>query len=96
MSLRTTHREFLAFYVTYVFRPATGFVFPFATPRLEAENKSLVSVDYNVFATFGHEGRYTLRSVDGVPLAVGNRIIRKTREFGGQILLNGDATSSCP
>ena len=64
--------------------------------RLKQANKTHVTVEYNVFATFGHEGKYTLRSVDGVPLAVGNRVIQRTREFGGQVLLNGDEMLSCP
>jgi hypothetical protein len=74
----------------------TAFQLPSLRDHLEHENKSHVTVEYNVFATFGHEGRYTLRSVDGVLLAVGNRIVQKPREFGGQILLSGDETLSCP
>lgn len=53
-------------------------------------------VEYNVFTTFGREGACTLRSVDGVPLAIGNRIIRNTRELGGQVLLSRDEALSCP
>lgn len=64
--------------------------------RLKQANNTHVAVEYNVFATFGHEGKYTLRSVDGVPLADGNRVIQRTREFGGQVLLNGDEALSCP
>lgn len=74
----------------------TAFQLPSLRERLASENKSQVTVEYNVFSTFGHEGRYTLRSVDAVALAVGNRIIQNTREFGGQILLNGDETAKCP
>lgn len=74
----------------------TAFQVPSLHDRLKFENKSHVTVEYNVFTTFGHEGRYTLRSVDGVSLADGNRIIRETREFGGQMLLNGDEALSCP
>lgn len=74
----------------------TAFQVPSLRDRLESENKLLVSVEYNVFKTFGHEGRYTLRSVDGVPLAVGDRIVQSTREFGGQVLLNSEDTLACP
>jgi hypothetical protein len=74
----------------------TAFQLSSLRDRLERENKLHVQVEYNVFTTFGHEGRYTLRSVDGVSLAIGNRIIQETREFGGQILLSGDEALSCP
>lgn len=74
----------------------TAFQLPSLRDRLERENKSHVTVEYIVFTTFGHEGSYTLRSVDGFPLAAGKRIIRETREFGGQVLLCGDEALSCP
>jgi hypothetical protein len=63
---------------------------------LKHENKSHVTVEYNVFISFGHEGKYTLRSVDGVPLATGKRVIRETGEFGGQMLSGEDETLNCP
>jgi hypothetical protein len=56
----------------------TAFQAPSLRDRLKHENKSHVTVEYNAFTTFGHVGRYTLRSVDGIPLAAGNRIIRDT------------------
>jgi Na+-transporting methylmalonyl-CoA/oxaloacetate decarboxylase gamma subunit len=74
----------------------TAFQLPSLRDRLEHENKSRVTVEYNVFITFGHEGKYTLRSVDGVPLATGNRVIRETREFGGQMVSGEDETLNCP
>ena len=74
----------------------TAFQLPSLRDRLEHENKSHVIVEYNVFTTFGHEGKYTLRSVDGVPLAIGNRVIHETREFGGQMVSGEDETLSCP
>jgi hypothetical protein len=74
----------------------TAFQLPKLRDRLEREKRSLVMVEYNVFTTFGREGAYTLRSVDGVPLAIGNRIIQNTREFGGQVLLSRDEALSCP
>jgi hypothetical protein len=74
----------------------TAFQLPSLRDRLQRENRSHVSVEYNVFSTFGHEGRYTLRSVDSVLLADGNRIIEGTHEFGAQVLLDGDEALSCP
>ena len=74
----------------------TAFQLPSLRDRLKHENKSHVTVEYNVFITFGHEGKYTLRSVDGVPLATGNRVILETREFGGQMVSGEDETLNCP
>ena len=74
----------------------TAFQLPSLRDRLKHENKSHVAVEYNVFITFGHEGKYTLRSVDGVPLATGKRVIRETGEFGGQMLSGEDETLNCP
>ncbi len=70
---------------------------PSLRERLARENKPLVTVEYNVFTHLGHEGKYTLRSVDGMALAEGNRVIQKTQEFGGQVLIEGDEEElSCP
>ncbi len=74
----------------------TAFQLPSLRDRLKHENKSRVTVEYNVFITFGHEGKYTLRSVDGVPLATGKHVIRETGEFGGQMLSGEDETLTCP
>jgi hypothetical protein len=74
----------------------TAFQLPSLRDRLKHENESRVAVEYNVFITFGHEGKYTLRSVDGVPLATGKRVIRETGEFGGQMLSGEDETLNCP
>jgi hypothetical protein len=74
----------------------TAFQLPSLRDRLKHENNSRVAVEYNVFITFGHEGKYTLRSVDGVPLATGKRVIRETGEFGGQMLSGEDETLNCP
>jgi hypothetical protein len=54
--------------------------------RERALNESLrsVPVEYNVFSNFGRVGRYTLRTVDGQPFAIGNKVIRETQEFGGR------------
>jgi hypothetical protein len=74
----------------------TAFQLPSLRNQLEQENKSHVTVEYNVFITFGYEGKYTLRSVDGVPLAIGNRVIHETHEFGGQMISDEDETLNCP
>ena len=74
----------------------TAFHLPSLRERLEREKKSHVTVEYNVFTTLGREGRYTLRSVDGIPLAKGNRILQDAQESGGQILLEGDEGLHCP
>jgi hypothetical protein len=74
----------------------TAFQIPALREHLQQTSKTHVIVEYNIFTTFGHEGKYTLRSVDGVPLADGNRVIQRTQEFGGQVLLNGDEALSCP
>ena len=74
----------------------TAFQSPALSSRLKESGRSLVNVEYNVFSSFGHEGRHTLRSVDGVPVADGNRTIQDVHEFGGQILLDADEPSSCP
>ncbi len=74
----------------------TAIQLPNLRDRLARENKSHVTVEYNVFTHLGREGRYTLRSVDGVRLAEGNQIIQKTQESGGQIMLASDEVLSCP
>jgi len=74
----------------------TAFQIPALRDHLQRTNKTHVIVEYNIFTTFGHEGKYTLRSVDGVPLADGNRVVQRTQEFGGQALVNGDEALSCP
>lgn len=66
------------------------------TDFLRGEGAKQATVQYNVFSTFGHEGKYTLRSIDGVLLADGKRTVKQVDWSGGQILLSGDETSSCP
>jgi hypothetical protein len=63
---------------------------------LEREGVKQVVVQYNVFTNFGREGKYTLRSIDGVLLADGKRTVKHVEEFGGQILLSDHENSSCP
>ncbi|MGA2250070.1 hypothetical protein [Terracidiphilus sp.] len=73
----------------------TAIQLPSLRDRLEREGKPYVTVEYNVFTHLGYEGRYTLRSVDGVVLANGNRILQKTEESGGQALA-GNEDLGCP
>jgi hypothetical protein len=65
--------------------------------RDRAIEKSLksVTVDYNVFSDFGRARRYTLRTIDGVPFAIGDRVIRATEEFGAQVLMDSNNPSAC-
>jgi hypothetical protein len=74
----------------------TAFQSPGLSSRLKESGRSQINVEYNIFSSFGHEGRHTLRSVNGVLLADGKRIVENVHEFGGQILLDRDEPSSCP
>jgi hypothetical protein len=74
----------------------TAFQSPSLSSRLKESRRSQVSVEYNIFSSFGHEGRHSLRSVDGALLADGKRIIEDVHEFGAQVLLEGNEPSSCP
>jgi hypothetical protein len=74
----------------------TAFQSPNLSSHLRESGKSQVDVQYNIFSDFGHEGRYTLRSVDGVLLARGTHTIENIKEFGGQVLLGADEASRCP
>jgi hypothetical protein len=74
----------------------TAFQSPSLSSHLRLSGKNQVKVEYNVFSNFGREGRYTLRSVDGVSLARGVHSIEDIREFGGQILLDANEPSECP
>jgi hypothetical protein len=74
----------------------TAFQSPSLSSRLKESGRSQINVEYNIFSSFGHEGKHSLRSVDGVLLADGKRIVEDVHEFGGQILLAADEPSSCP
>ncbi len=65
--------------------------------RDRAIQKSLksVTVEYNVFRDFGRVRRYTLRTVDGEPFAIGERVIRDTEEFGAQVLIDKNNSPTC-
>ena len=73
----------------------TAFQLPSLSSRLKESGRSQFHVEYNVFSSFGHVGRYTLRSVDGVLLADGKRIVEAVHEFGAQVLLEGNEPSTC-
>jgi hypothetical protein len=66
------------------------------TSLLKREGGKQATVQYNVFSTFGREGKYTLRSINGVLLADGKRTVTQVDQSGGQILLGGDEALSCP
>ena len=66
------------------------------TTLLKREGGKQATVQYNVFSTFGREGKYTLRSINGVLLADGKRTVTQVDQSGGQILLGGDEALSCP
>lgn len=54
-----------------------------------------MTVEYNVFSDFGHERSYNVRSVDGVLLAEGRRVVKDAERFGGQILTDGSRPPEC-
>lgn len=54
--------------------------------RLAGTNKSLVSVEYNVFSDFGHKRGYNIRSVDGLIFNKRYRPIRTVESYGGYIM----------
>ena len=74
----------------------TAFQSPSLSSRLRESGRSQINVEYNIFSIFGHEERHSLRSVDGVLLANGKRIVEDVHEFGGQVLSEADEPSSCP
>jgi len=66
------------------------------TALLKREGARQATVQYNVFSAFGREGKYTLRSINGVLLADGKRTITQVHQSGGQILLAENEALSCP
>lgn len=74
----------------------TAFESEQVTALLRREGAKQATVQYNVFSTFGREGKYTLRSIDGVLLADAKRTVKEVNEFGGQVLLGSNEALSCP
>ena len=60
--------------------------------RLATRNGSSVSMQINIFKDFGNERGYNVRSVDGLVLADGQKVVKDAERFGGQIL--GPANNS--
>jgi hypothetical protein len=50
----------------------------------------------NIFKDFGTEHAYNVRSVDGMLLANGHRVVKDAERFGGQILgSSGSSSERC-
>lgn len=62
--------------------------------KLTASDKTLVTVEYNVFSDFGHERGYNIRSVDGLVFNDGSHPLRSGESFGGYIM-NGPSPVDC-
>ncbi|MDE3061567.1 MAG: hypothetical protein KGJ51_00750 [Acidobacteriota bacterium] len=63
--------------------------------RLAHEHRTTVSMQINIMKDFGNERGYNVRSVDGVLLADGPKVVKDVERFGGHILDQGIiATSS--
>jgi len=63
--------------------------------RLAQEHRNSVTVEYNLFSDFGRERSYNVRSVDGVVLTNGQRVVKDVWQFGGQVLADGAPAPSC-
>jgi hypothetical protein len=50
--------------------------------------KQSTTVEYNVFSDFGHTGAYNVRSVDGVVLHDGERVVKDAERFSGEMLVD--------
>jgi hypothetical protein len=62
--------------------------------RLANEHRATVSMQINIFKDFGIERGYNVRSVDGLLLADGPKVVRDAERFGGHVLDRGVITSS--
>ena len=62
--------------------------------KLTASEKSLVTVEYNVYSDFGHERGYNIRSVDGLVFKDGSHPLRSGESFGGYIM-NDPSSVDC-
>jgi hypothetical protein len=63
--------------------------------HLAQKSVDTVTIEYNVFSDFGHERSYNVRSVDGVLLAEGRRVVKDAGRFGGQMLTDGSQPPEC-
>jgi len=62
--------------------------------RLASVGGRMVNVEYNTFSDFGREHSYNVRSVDGLVLNQGQKVVRHFDSFGGHILGEGEAATS--
>ncbi len=63
--------------------------------RLAAKDGRSVVVEYNIFRDFGRERSYNVRSVDGILLNTGERVVKDAERFSGQILGGGKTQANC-
>lgn len=63
---------------------------------LANKNGKAVEMQMNIFKDFGREHAYNVRSVDGLLLASGHRVVKDAERFGGQILgPSGSSSEKC-
>jgi hypothetical protein len=62
--------------------------------RIAQKHADTVAVEYNVFNDFGHIRSFNVRSVDGVLLNDGQRVIKDAERFSGQMLID-NLSSPC-
>lgn len=62
--------------------------------RLAREHRTMVSMQINIMKDFGIERGYNVRSVDGLLLADGSKVVIDAERFGGHILDPGIITTS--
>lgn len=56
--------------------------------RFAQRHTDTVAVEYNVFSDFGHTRSFNVRSVDGVLLADGQRVLKDAERFSGEMLVD--------
>ena len=56
--------------------------------RLAQRRANTVTVEYNVFRDFGRTRSYNVRSVDGVLLHDGERVVKDAERFSGEMLMD--------
>jgi hypothetical protein len=62
--------------------------------RIAQKHSDTVAVEYNVFSDFGHTRSFSVRSVDGVLLADGERVLKDAERFSGEMLID-NLSSPC-
>jgi len=56
--------------------------------RLTQRQSDTVTVEYNVFSDFGRARSYNVRSLDGVLLHEGERVVKDAERFSGEMLVD--------